>query len=79
MAYYCWPVVPVMIGVWLLARLTVIRHTARSVVIAMFAAGPLAWLFGASPPAIALAFGCSGVLLLRYLSDWNRAYTWTDH
>jgi hypothetical protein len=66
-----------MIGVWLLIRLTVIRHTARSVVIAMFAAGPLAWLFGASLPAIALAFGCSAVLLLRYLDDWNRVYSST--
>jgi glycerol-3-phosphate acyltransferase PlsY len=75
MAYYCWPVVPVMIALWLLLRKTVIRHTARSVVMAMLAAGPLTWLFGAALPVIALAFGCSTVLLLRYLSDWNRVYT----
>jgi glycerol-3-phosphate acyltransferase PlsY len=77
MAYYCWPVVPAMIALWIIVRLTIIRHTAKSVVIAMFAAGPLAWLFGASLPAIALAFGCSAVLLLRYLDDWNRVYSST--
>ena len=79
-AYYCWPVVPLMIALWLLLRKTVIRHTARSVVIAMLAAGPLTWLFGAALPVIALAWGCSAVLLLRYLSDWNRVYSSTaDH
>jgi glycerol-3-phosphate acyltransferase PlsY len=75
MLLYCWPVVPIMIGLWLALRATVIRHTARSVVVAMLAAGPLTWLFGAPPPVIALAFGCSAVLLLRYLGDWNRVYS----
>jgi len=74
MAYYCWPVLPVMIALWLLLRKTVIRHTARSVVIAMFAAGPLTWLFGASLPAIVLGTASSAVLFLRYLQDWNRTY-----
>lgn len=77
MAYYCWPVVPVMMGLWLLLRKTAIRHTARSVVIAMFAAGPLTWLFSAPPPAIVLALGCSAVLFVRYQSDWNRNYSST--
>jgi glycerol-3-phosphate acyltransferase PlsY len=78
MAYYCWPIVPAMIALWILLRKTVIRHTARSVIVAMFAAGPLTWLFGGSPPAVALGFGTSAVLLLRYLRDWNRVYSSTQ-
>ena len=74
MIWFCPLVVPVTIALWALLRLTVIKHTARSVVIAMLAAGPLTWLFGASLPVIALAFGSSAVLLLRYLGDWNRVY-----
>jgi glycerol-3-phosphate acyltransferase PlsY len=74
MAYYCWPVVPVMIALWLFLRKTVMRHTARSVVVAMFAAGPLTWLFGGSLPAIVLGTASSAVLFLRYLSDWHRVY-----
>lgn len=74
MIWFCPLVVPVMIGLWALLRLTVIRHTAQSVVIAMLAAGPLTWLLGASPPVIVLACGSSAVLLLRYLGDWNRVY-----
>jgi glycerol-3-phosphate acyltransferase PlsY len=77
MAYYCWPVVPVMIALWILLRKTMIRHTARSVVIAMFAAGPLTWLFGASLPVIVLGTANSAVLFLRYLQDWNRVYSST--
>jgi glycerol-3-phosphate acyltransferase PlsY len=75
MIWFCPLVVPVMIALWVLLRLTVIRHTAQSVVIAMLAAGPLTWLFGASLPVIVLAFGSSAVLLLRYLGDWNRVYS----
>lgn len=74
MAYYCWPVVPVMIVLWIVLRKTLIRHTARSVVVAMLAAGPLTWLFGASPPVMVLGTASSAVLLLRYLNDWNRVY-----
>ena len=74
MAYFCWPVVPVMIVLWIVLRKTLIRHTARSVVTAMLAAGPLTWLFGASLPVIVLGTACSVVLFLRYLDDWNRVY-----
>ena len=74
MAYYCWPVVPVMIVLWIVLRKTLIHHTARSVVIAMFAAGPLTWLFGAALPVIVLGTASSVVLFLRYLHDWNRVY-----
>jgi glycerol-3-phosphate acyltransferase PlsY len=74
MVYTCWPVVPITIALWIVLRKTVIRHTARSVVVAMLAAGPVTWVFRAAPPVLALAVGCSAVLLLRYLSDWNRVY-----
>ena len=78
MIWFCPLVVPVMIALWALLRLTVIRHTAQSAAVAMLAAGPLTWLFGASPPVTVLAFGSSAVLLLRYLGDWNRVYKNTE-
>ena len=74
MIWFCPLIVPAMIALWALLRLTVIRHTAQSATMAMLAAGPLTWLFGASLPVIVLAFGSSVVLLLRYLGDWNRVY-----
>ena len=80
MLYFAPLVVPVMIALWLVLRLTVIRHTAKSAAVAMLAAGPLTWLFGAPPPVIVLGTASSAVLFLRYLSDWNRMYTPTaDH
>ena len=63
-----------MIVLWIVLRKTLIRHTARSVVVAMLAAGPLTWLFGAAPPVIVLGTACSGVLFLRYMNDWDRVY-----
>jgi glycerol-3-phosphate acyltransferase PlsY len=77
MLYFCPLVVPVMIALWGLLRLTLIRHTAQSAAIAMLAAGPLTWLFGAPPPVIVLGTASSAVLFLRYLNDWNRVYSST--
>jgi len=74
MLYFAPLVVPVMIALWLVLRLTVIRHTAKSAAVAMLAAGPLTWLFGAPPQVIVLGTASSAVLFLRYLQDWNRAY-----
>ena len=74
MIWFCPLVVPAMIALWALLRLTVIRHTAQSAAIAMLAAGPLTWLLGAPLPVIVLALGSSAVLLLRYVGDWNRVY-----
>jgi glycerol-3-phosphate acyltransferase PlsY len=74
MLWFCPLVVPVMIALWALLRLTVIRHTAQSAAMAMLAAGPLTWLFGGTIPIIVLATSSSAILLLRYLSDWKRVY-----
>ena len=67
-------VVPVVIALWAALRFTVVRHTPRSVALAALATGPAAWLFGASPPVIALAAAGGLVLFLRHLSDWHRVY-----
>ena len=67
-------VVPVVIALWAALRFTVIRHTPRSVALAALATGPAAWLFGASPPVIALAAAGGLVLFIRHLHDWHRVY-----
>ncbi len=67
-------VVPVVIALWAALRFTVIRHTPRAVALAALATGPAAWLFGASPPVIALGAAGGLVLFLRHLSDWRRTY-----
>jgi glycerol-3-phosphate acyltransferase PlsY len=80
MLWFCPLVMPATIALWLALRLTVIRHTAQSAAVAMLAAGPLTWLFGATLPVIVLGTASSAVLFLRYLSEWNRVYTPTaDH
>ena len=75
MLYFAPLVVPVMIALWALLRLTAIRHTAKSAAVAMLAAGPLTWLFGASPSVIVLGTASSAVLFLRYWQDRNRVYS----
>ncbi len=77
MLYFAPLVVPATIALWLALRLTVIRHTAKSAAVAMLAAGPLTWLFGASQPVIVLGTASSAVLFLRYWNDWNRVYSST--
>ncbi len=75
MLYFAPLVVPVMIGLWALLRLTAVRHTAKSAAVAMLAAGPLTWLFGASPSVIVLGTASSAVLFLRYWQDRKRVYS----
>ncbi len=74
MLFFAPPVVPVIIALWAALRFTLIRHTPRAVAFAALTTGPVAWLFGASPPVVVLGAAGGMVLFLRHLSDWHRVY-----
>jgi glycerol-3-phosphate acyltransferase PlsY len=70
-----------LIGVAILIFLTlVIRHGARASVLTALLMAPAFWLAGLRGPELWIgAFG-GVVLVIRFLSDWNRTYRelWLD-
>ncbi len=60
--------------------LLVLRHAARASVIAGILTAPLLWLLGQRGAVIWIAAAVGVIIVLRFLSDWNRKYRelWLD-
>jgi glycerol-3-phosphate acyltransferase PlsY len=58
----------------------VMRHGARASIITCVAIPPVYWLVGLRGPEFWIALFAGAVLIIRFLSDWNRKYRelWQD-
>lgn len=64
----------------LILLVLIFRHSARAGVIAGFLFAPVLWIFNIRDAAFYISIGAGIIVILRFLTDWNRKYRelWLD-